>query len=228
MPNRPSLISARSTFQNRLQSAGDLYSYAEETAKGTWESITGWEPLHPRQAQKVVALCFMDIVTGWEDFVESCFIRYLAGAASPSGYKPALRCGQADSILHAYQLASGDAGFKVGTNYLQWRTWKDVLAAARVFFDKGEPFSLLSQMQRERLHDATKIRNRVAHASEKCKKDFGVVARQHVSKVHQGFSVGQLLIDESSQSFGKGVPSQTYFEHYWSMFDTLAQLICPR
>lgn len=228
MSINPSLKSTRTMFEKRLMSALSLYSYAETTANGTWESIVGWEPLHPRQAQKIVALCFMDIVTGWEDFVESCFIRYLTGASSPSGYKPSLRSGNARSILHAYQLASGKPSFKIGTHYLQWQSWSDVIEAANVFLEKGQPFSLLSQLQRDRLRDATKIRNRVAHASAKCLKDFGVVSRHHVQKVHQGYSVGQLLINKSNKCFGSAAPNQTYFMHYWHLFDNLTKIICPK
>jgi hypothetical protein len=228
MSVKPALVSSRKVFDNRLESALSLYSYAENIANGTWESITGWELLHPRQAQKIVALCFMDIVAVWEDFVESCFIRYLAGATSPSGYKPSLRSGSAKSILHAYQLASGRPTFKVGTHYLQWQSWNEVISAARVFYENGEPFSLLSPLQRERLGDATKIRNRVAHTSAKCMKDFGVVSRRHVSRVHRGFSVGQLLINKSNKGFGPAAPNQTYFLHYWHLFDSLAQIVCPK
>lgn len=228
MSNKPALISTRAVFDSRLSSALNLYSYAETTANGTWESIVGWEPLHPRQAQKIVALCFMDIVIGWEDFIESCFIRYLAGATSPNGYKPTLRCSCAKSIVHAYQLASGKPEFKIGSNYLQWQNHKDVIATANVFFEKGEPFSKLTQLQRERLLDAIKIRNRVAHASEKCKKDFGVVSRQHVQKVHQGYSAGQLLIDKSGKGFGNSVTKQSYFLHYFKLFGDMAQVICPK
>ena len=173
MSVKPALVSARKVFDERLKSALSLYSYAEKIANGTWEFITRWEPLHARQAQKIVALCFMDIVAAWEDFVESCFIRYLAGATSPSGYKPSLRSGPARSILHAYQFVSGRPAFKVGAHYLQWQSWSEVISAARVFYEDGEPFSLLSQLQRERLGDATKIRNRVAHTSAKCMKEIG-------------------------------------------------------
>lgn len=228
MSNKPSLKSTRQLFDKRLQASLSLYSYAEITANGTWDSIVGWEPLHPRQAQKIVALCFMDIVIGWEDFIESCFIRYLAGSTSPNGYKPTLRCGCAESIHHAYQLASGRSDFKIGSNYLQWQTHKDVVETAKVFFEKGEPFSLLTQLQKDRLLDATKIRNRVAHASEKCKKDFGVVSRQHVQRVYQGFSAGRLLIDKTSKCFGNAAPTQSYFKHYWLLFVNLAQIICPQ
>jgi hypothetical protein len=169
----------------------------------------------------------MDIVIGWEDFIESCFIRYLAGSTSPNGYKSILRCGSAKSILHAYQLASGKPEFRIGSNYLQWQNHKEVIETARVFFERGEPFSLLSQLQKDRLLDAIKIRNRVAHASAKCKKDFGVVSRRHVQKVYQGFSVGQLLIDKSSKGFGNAVTKQSYFMHYFKLFEDMAQVICP-
>lgn len=228
MANKPSLKSIRKVFDDRLSSSLGLYSYAEKIAKGTWESITGWEPLHPRQAQKIVALSFMDIVAGWEDFVEGCFIRYLAGATSPNGYKPLIRCGYAKSIPHAYQLASGNPAFKIGNHYFQSNSWRDVVDAAKVFYENGEPFSLLSPLQKERLADATKIRNRIAHTSDKCKKDFGIIARRYVSNVHQGYSAGQLLIYKSNKGFGSTAPIQSYFGHYQSMFEDLAEVICPK
>ena len=228
MANKPSLKSIRSVFDDRLSSSLGLYSYAEEIAKGTWESITGREPLHPRQAQKIVALSFMDIVAGWEDFVEGSFVRYLAGATSPNGYRPSMRCGYAKSIPHAYQLASGNPAFKIGSHYFQSNSWRDVVEAAKVFYENGEPFSLLSPFQKEKLADASKIRNRIAHTSDKCKKEFGVVARQCVPNVHQGYSAGQLLIYKSNKGFGRSAPTQSYFRHYLSLFEDLAEVICPK
>ena len=46
-----------------------------------------------------------------------------------------------------------------------------------MFFESGAPFSNLTQLQRERLSDAKKIRNRVAHFSQKVRADFVLTAK---------------------------------------------------
>ena len=80
MGRRSALTTICRTFMTRIQSSADLYGAVEKFALGTWHSIRGWEILYPGHARRIVALAFMNLVAGWEDFVEACFIRYLAGS----------------------------------------------------------------------------------------------------------------------------------------------------
>lgn len=232
MANRPALNTIRATFDQRLEGAIDLFSAVSPLAGGTWDAINGWEALYPGQARRVVALAFLQIVISWEDFVESCFVRYLMGASSPTGFAPLLRLGVASSISHAYQLVSGDPKFRVGTHFITWTTWSDVVERAKVFFQDGAPFANLTPLQRDRLADAIRIRNRVAHTSAKVRQDFVEIARRHLGlpedkKLSQGYDVGQLLLDRSTKCFGKGTKQATYFEHYAQLFYDIANHVCP-
>jgi|ERR1700730_8551535 len=134
MANKPALNAIRKSFDKKLQRAADLFSAVYVFAEGTWDAINGWEALYPGQARGVVALSFLQVVISWEDFIESCFVRYLMGATSPSGFAPQLRLGPASSISHAYQLASCDPKFRVGSHYMTWSSWSDVVDRAQLFF----------------------------------------------------------------------------------------------
>ncbi|MBL8820338.1 MAG: hypothetical protein JNL58_30220 [Planctomyces sp.] len=233
MAKKPSLITIRKQFDARMTASEELFGAVRTFADGTWHSINGWEALYPGQARQVVALSFMHLIISWEDLVEAAFVRYLVGSSSPSGWKPTLRIGTASSLDHAYQLVSGSASFRRGADYMTWSNWKDVIERAKLFFARGEPFSLLTQLERDRLTDAVKLRNRVAHASSKSKTDFIELAKRHLGvgaggKLPQGFGVGQLLIDTSAKCFGNTVRNDTYFGLYHGMLNAAANKLCPK
>lgn len=231
MARPPSLNTVSRTFITRVQSSADLYGTVEEFALGTWHSIQGWEVLYPGQARRIVALAFMNLVVGWEEFVEACFVRYLAGSSAPSGWKPKLRLSACKSLDHAYALIAGRADFDVTKQYLNWSSWPEVESRALVFFPRGKPFTALSEMQRQRLKDAQIIRNRVAHSSSKCREDFKQVARQFCGlsgsqKLPKGIDVGQVLLDTSGRGF-HDARKESLFIHYANLFCDLAELIAP-
>lgn len=231
MARAPALKTVVNTFVTRVSSSVDLYNAVQPFATGSWDSINGWEPLYPAQARRVISLAFLSVVVGWEDFVESCFIRYLAGASSPSGYKPQLRLGPCKSLLHAYEVASGIKGFDPKKNYLNWSNWREVEDKAIIFFENGEPFSQLTPQERQRLVDAFCVRNRIAHGSRKCQQDFVKLAKQHLglspaSPLRQGFDVGNLLLEVSSRGFGQCKP-QAFFMQYMNLFREIAHDVAP-
>jgi hypothetical protein len=79
------------------------------------------------------------------------------------------------------------------------------------------------------LQAAVKMRNRVAHNSEKCREDFKKVARTHLAlqptaKLTQGFSIGDLLMRKPVAVFNNRVKAkyQTYFDAYCDLYRYLA------
>lgn len=81
--------------------------------------------------------------------------------------------------------------------------------------------------------EATKIRNRVAHSSAKCKADFKVVALrllmlQAGGKLKQSYTAGNLLLAPTTSVFGSlhnaGV---TIFEAFIRMYEDLANAVVP-
>lgn len=231
MARLPSLNTVSRTFIRRVLSSVNLYWAVEKFALGTWHSIQGWELLYPGQARRIVALAFMNLVIGWEEFVEGCFVRYLAGSSAPGGWNPKLRLSACKSLGHAYALIAGTADFDVTKQYLNWSSWQEIESRALVFFVRGKPFTALSDMERERLKDAQIIRNRVAHSSAKCREAFKKVARQFCGlsgsqKLPKGIDVGQVLLNTSGRGF-RAARKESLFIHYANLFCALAELIAP-
>ena len=217
----------------KLDSAKDLFDAVQPLATGNEASIKGKATLFPGQARRAAGLAFMQMVMALEDLIEAAFIRYIAGAPAPNGTAPNLRLGAAENLQHAYQLLSGNPSHRAGIDYLTWSDWSATIKLSKVFFVDGAPFSSLTHLEKDRLRDATKIRNRVAHFSDKCRKDFNEVARTHLGlgsndKLRKGHSVGDLLIVKSPRCFGKNCGNKFYFDHYHQLFQAVAQKICPK
>ncbi len=105
---------------------------------------------------------------------------------------------------------------------------------AEVFFATGAPFKSPLAREADRLKQAAKVRNRVAHASEKCKMDFrqaanSIMQRPPTTSLGQGFRVGELLSEAAGAFFGAHVPALniTVFEAYMGVYTRLAGEIVP-
>lgn len=232
MANPPGLKTVRKDFIADIVSASNLFEAVVSFTKGkTYDAIQGWEPLHPAQARRVMALAFMIIVSAWEHFVESVFIRYMAGACSPSGYQPVLRVGPCAGLQHAGQLLKANMAFSFESNFLAWSPWQLVTDRAKLFFDHGRPFSSLSARDVTSLDNAFILRHRVAHSSRKARAAFIRVARRHTGKamLRRGYDVGSLLLDKPSLiTHSSGYLAADHcFEAYLSLFIELAYTIAP-
>lgn len=231
MGRQTALNTVCATFSKRVLASANLYLAVEDFARGTWDSISGWEVLNPGQARRTVALAFMNLVAGWEDFVEACFVRYLTGSMSPNGWTPDTRLSACKNLRHAYSLIAGSGNFDATKQYLNWSSWSEVESRATVFFTGGKPFTALSQMQKLRLKDAQVIRNRIAHSSPKCREDFKRVARHFLGlsgsqKLPKRIDVGQILLHTSSRGFGP-CANQSLFLRYVGVFLDAAEILAP-
>lgn len=131
------------------------------------------------------------------------------------------------SAVHLTRLPTS-----VGSHYMTWSSWSDVVDRAQLFFQAGAPFSTLTHLHRDRITDTIRIRNRIAHSSTKVRNDFNEVARRHLGlapdkKLSQGYDVGQLLLDKSTKCFANCLKQATYFERYAHLFYEMADHICP-
>lgn len=231
MGRKPALATVKQNFDSTILSAANLYAAVLPFIARTYESIMD-NPLHANQARRVVALGFLGALAAWEEFVESVFVRYLADATSPGGYQARQRAGAAVSLQHAYELVAGQSGYDPQRHYLSWSSPSDVLARADIFFYQGQPFRAAFGHWRERLQDAAKIRNRVAHASQKARREFKSVALKHLGKAKdgklpQGYSPGDLLVEPADRGFGALGEQPNYFIAYMNMFLDLSEKLVP-
>jgi len=233
LARKPMLNSIKVEFERITVSAVNLvlavYPYTQK--ERIWDGIHGWEPLHPAQAHKVIALSFMQVVSAWERFIQDCFLRYMMGASSPSGYSPVLRIGPCQSLQHAGQIITGKADFKFEKDIMSWSSWKLVTERSKIYFQEGRPFTDLKQPAIQRLSDAFNLRNRVAHNSRKSIERFKIVAREHLCLpsnrgLRRGFGVGELLT-KPPQIFSGNYNPNIYFLAYVDLFLKMADTVAP-
>ena len=224
-----SVISSRSKFIKTLNSNLDLFEQILPHA--TYSYHANKSAIHPSQATRVVGLCFMSNIGAWEEFLGRIFIRYMAGARTPS-YSPVLKIGACHSMDHAIDVLAGKSDYDITKGYLTWTKYADVISKATIFFDRGEPFTKIPPVYKDRIADAIVIRNRVAHSSEKCVKDFAKVAKSFLglapsASLPQGTSVGKLLKGTDVRHFQTFNNSASYYQAYDMMFRHLAYMLVP-
>lgn len=190
--------------------------------------------LHPKHVYRIVELAFMGVCAAWESFLESAMVRYLANAQTNSHFRPPLRVGHCQSIPHAYELLSGRPGYDPEVQYMSWTSPQAAIRLAEVFFTHGAPFKNPITRENDKLKQAVKLRNRVAHASDKCKKDFReatncIKQRPAATSLGKGYRVGELLSETAGVFFGAGIPALniTVFEAYMRVYEQLATEIVP-
>jgi hypothetical protein len=234
MPGRPPKVDQMlMEFLRALSSAENLYEQVQKVA--TVRATASHPRLHVKQVRRVVELAFMGLIAAWEDFLEGTLVRYVAGAKTKSGFKPNLRVGAAKSIEHAYQLVTGDPDHDSSKHYVSWNDPNAIGKLAKVLFEAGRPFAgNLDGTHCQSLKDAVKLRNRVAHSSEKCREDFKEVARRFNGlakggKLSQSYRVGDLLLSKAVRCFGDRARDKgwTIFEAYCEMYKELAKRIVP-
>lgn len=234
MPGRPPKVDQiRNEFLRSLESARKLYIQVQKVT--AVKGGTSIPKLHVKQARRVVELALMGVVAAWEEFLERTLVRYVAGAKTNAKFFPIPRVGSAKSIEHAYQIVTGDPDHNSAKDYVSWNDPIAICKLAKVFFDGGRPFAgNLDGTHCQALKDAVKLRNRVAHSSEKCREDFKEVARRFKglakgAKLSQSYRVGDLLLEKAVRCFGDRAKNKgwTFFEAYCEMYKELAKKIVP-
>jgi hypothetical protein len=232
MGRKTEVEAVKAQFARRIDSAEKLVKAVRRlpAAKATGQGNS----LHVKHVYKVVELAFMDICAQWEDFVEDSFLRYLTGARPKTGSAPKLRLSKCSDLKHAYQVLSGKPHFNPGSEYLTWTDSSVLASRAKVFFEKGEPYATAVGKCKSELERAFKLRNRIAHSSAKCIKEFKASANHYLApgKVKQGYRVGELLTAPQQHDFAflPTAPAGTvrdYFAAHANMFRQLAQETIP-
>lgn len=234
MAGRPPKVDhVREAFLGQTNSARSLVK-SVVTLSGI-NPNTACPRLHVEHSRRVVELAFLGLVSAWEEFLEQVFVRYMCAARADSGYIPNLRMGRASDLGHAYQVLSGDPKYNPARHYSRFSDPKWVISSAKLYFDQGSPFSPRMQSRIEILQNAVKLRNRVAHLSQKVRTEFIASAKLHLGKqcdkpLPQGFRVGDLLLIPPNRLFNQKIQNKQpdYFMAYCATFRSLAECIVPK
>lgn len=186
--------------------------------------------LHPSHVTQVAELAFMGMVAAWEEFLEHSLVRYVAGAATNTGHNPQAKVGFANSIGEAYSYLSQNPKYDPAKHYLKVTDYKWVIKTADFHFSSHTYGCMTPHLKL--LEHAVKIRNRVAHASVKCKQEFIDVAKlfkqPQNNVLPQGFTVGKFLFEIAIAEFPpQYLNGQTYFSAYANLYKDLANQIVP-
>ena len=218
----PSLKSTISSFKERLSSSEELFNSVYAVASGDEPAKEGG--LSRSQSSRVVSLAFLQMVTAWEDFVECIFLRYMIGAASPSGYKPRLLQAKPKNLDAAFELLC--EGKKL--EFLNWSNSGKIRDRAKIYFDKGEPFQVI---RGDHFKDIFTIRNRIAHCSGASKEDFIELAKLYrngklTTKLKGGFRADHLLVECPTRRWPNN-SKQPLFMRYLNMLREVCLIIAP-
>lgn len=187
--------------------------------------------INPKHVRQIAGLAFMGVVAAWEEFLERTLVRYLAGAATNSGYAATPKYGRATSLGHAYELLSQDSNYDPLKHYLKVSDARWVWRTADFFFSQHH-YGIISSKS-DLLNNANRIRNRVAHDSEKCRADFKSAAVWFLHPANgnlaQGYSPGALLLAVATRNFGNPINAAgvSHFEAYMRTYEALARGIVP-
>jgi uncharacterized short protein YbdD (DUF466 family) len=214
----------RKAFLDHIESAKSLVDVALKLERVN----TGTGPgLHSKHVRRVVELAFMGIVAAWEEFVEQTMVRFLCGAKA--GGLPTLRITGCQKIVHAYQLISGDPDYDRDRRHLNWSSPDQILKKAGLFFECGGTYTGPLRKYKDKLLQASLIRNRVAHSSSKARTQFIKTAKElrESQKLSQGYRVGDLLLENPEKRPWVSLRGNNYFEKFASIYEDLARTIVP-
>lgn len=121
--------------------------------------------LADRDVDFVFEIAFLSAYVSFEVFVERQFEALLAGKSYFKGRKVKRRLGVRSEIV-ARDLIKGTKQFP------KFLPIEELEKLAAIFFRKGEPFSLLSERQKNALRKGRYIRNLIAHRSRTSRAKF--------------------------------------------------------
>jgi hypothetical protein len=138
------------------------------------------------QAALISELAFLRCFLAWEVFLEEAFYQYILGRAAPDGTQYA-RYLQPRNMTHAKQVIRG------GRAFVTWTDTRSIIDRAEMFLRDGEPFATALGNASSDFADMVKIRNRIAHRSDRATADFLELVRRTLGSVPQGMSPGRFL-----------------------------------
>jgi hypothetical protein len=199
----PNLSQVLVNFQNGINSSTNLVSKIQNFGI-------------PRiQLEIIVEMAFLRIFVAWESFLEESFIRYAAGAASPSGYTPRTLI-HPRSIGHALDLVSS------GRDYVTWNSASEVIGRSALYFEGGEPYRSALEPTLIELDEMNTIRNRIAHKSMKSKSKFNAFVRRKFGHGVHGMTPGRFLLTSPPNP-----PPHTFLDYYIEVIRIASSMIVP-
>jgi len=142
--------------------------------------------LNTQQRDIILEWAFVNLLGAWEKFLEDCFVDYMLGVQTSSGYCPTRYVFPTDRH-HALKL------ILAGRDFFKWTTPKRVREQATLCFENGEPFRTVLESAASDLSEMNIVRNAIVHRSAEAVEKFEVVVRNKLRTAPLGVRPGEFL-----------------------------------
>jgi len=167
------------------------------------------------QRDTIVEWAFVNVLTTWENFLENCFLTYMLGAQTASGYGP-VRYVFPNDKQHALGV------ILAGREFFQWTNPKKVKEQADLCFENGEPFRTVLDPATADLMEMNTIRNTIVHRSMVALENFKILVRDKLKTAPLGIRPGVFLTTTRPKTL-----QTTFLSSYCNKLRLIAKKIVP-
>lgn len=167
------------------------------------------------QRDFIVEWAFVKVHAAWESFLESCFIAYMLGVQTSSGFAPPRYVFPKDE-QHALNIILGDR------EYFPWTAPAAVRKQSILYFEDGQPFRQILDSTTIELQEINTLRNAVVHRSQVAMEKFLSLVRDKMLTAPPDISPAIFLLGAKSGTMGR-----IYFSHYCDKLKVVANKIVP-
>lgn len=171
--------------------------------------------LNVKQRDTIVEWTFVNLHSAWENFQENCFLTYMLGKQTASGFAPT-RYVYPNDEQHALDIISG------GREFFRWSSPSLVKTQSNLCFKDGEPFAEGLDLVMKDLEEMNTIRNAVVHKSRRALDKFKSLVRDKLLTAPLGITPGYFLLTIKPRTV-----RTTYLGHYYGKLRVAAKKIVP-
>lgn len=158
----------------------------------------------------VVEYNFLLIFLSWECYLENVFLLYMCGKFGINGNSVNRFVSNVDQE-RALKMLKGSK------EYPDWTNIEFITSMANVFFGDKNPFAFLKN-ETSIIH-IKKIRNRISHISDKCKREYEKVVLEYTGIPSTCDSVSDFLLTYSTDN------KSTYFIYFINKLRIYAEIV---
>jgi len=167
------------------------------------------------QRDLIVEWAFVRIHAAWESFLESCFIAYMLGAQTASGFAP-VRYVFPNDEQHALGM------IRAGRDYFPWTAPEALRRQSLLCFQDGHPFRQILDEATTELQEMNTVRNSVVHRSRSATEKLRSLVRDKMLTAPPDVTPATFLLTAKS-----GIAQRTFFSHYCNKLTVVANKIVP-
>jgi hypothetical protein len=171
--------------------------------------------LSSKHRETIVEWAFVNLHTEWENFLENCFITYMLGGHTDSGYSPVRYIFPKDE-QHAMGI------ILAGRDFFQWTKPIRVKEQSVLCFENGEPFRSVLESTMTELNEMTNIRNAIVHKSATAMEKFRGLVRNKLKTLPLAMTPGVFLVTTKPKTL-----SATFLSGYCRKLKIISGKLVP-